>query len=301
MPPATDRYSIAGASSHSGSGIHQEFNNKYNRNVKEKAKGLWDAVHHSLRNGLGECYCQSCYERKQHARLYNDHLPQNIPVHYHQERFSQHHQSVANDRSSHHYQQTQSYHGSSCHCDSCAVTFINTHESRYSGGKHELMNYSQQCRKDYSYDIQPDIPPPMDSAKIYAWMAKNEQLNYSCPNPGPSPALRRKKQVNSENIRPDHAGQPIAQDPGMPLLPQPDAENVLQEVKRKLGEDPNQRRPNIALPRQSSGRYRYCYLHINFCKVVYIYICAFQKKYFLTAKIFFGVTALVFCFVCLLF
>ena len=66
MPPASDRYSVAGASSHSGSGAHVE--HQKHRNIKEKAKELRNAVHHSLRNGLGECQCQSCYDRKFHEK-----------------------------------------------------------------------------------------------------------------------------------------------------------------------------------------------------------------------------------------
>ena len=150
MPPVTDRYSITRASNHSGFGIHQEYNKKYNRNVKEKAKLLLDAIHHSLRHGLGECDCQSCYEHKQHARLYDDHISQNIPVYYLQEHYPQHqHRPVTNDHSSHHHhQQTQSYHSHSCHSCNRTMTCTNNHESGYRRSKHELMNYSQKTRAD---------------------------------------------------------------------------------------------------------------------------------------------------------
>jgi len=246
IPPATDRYSVAGASSHSGSGANVEYH-KFNRNhVKEKAKGLFDAVHQSLRNGLGECNCQACFERKQQECLFSSSQHPSIPSH-----------SSSNNRTLN----QQSCHSNSCHCSTCTMSYPSYNDPRsdprYSNNRHNTQSnhMSQQPPSDHHYitEEQQDIAAPIDTSKIYAWLEKNEKLKTENPNkPLPSPAIRRKKQQTiNDNL--GLAGQPIAQDPGMPLLPQPDTGNVLEEVKRVL-EEPNHKRPSSKVSRSSSSR-----------------------------------------------
>ena len=102
-----------------------------------------------------------------------------------------------------------------------------------------------------------DIVPPLDNTKIYAWMEKNEKYEHevSYPDPAPSPALRRKKQpIVYDNSRPPQGVQPIAQDLGMPLLPQPDTGTVLVEVKRVLEEPKQQRASSRVSTAKSTSR-----------------------------------------------
>lgn len=209
MPPASDRYSVAGASSHSGSGANME----RDRNIKDKAKELRNAVHHSLRNNLGECQCQACFDRIRHEKLYSEHPGGSC---------YKHDKVTQNNR----------YHNPQpCCCKSkdsyCNHNIPNTYNHKPNP---ELHRYYKGHGEEHGRDID---ALPVDKSKIFAWMEKNEKYKTQYPEPSPSPALRRKKQpVVYDNSR----VQPIAQDLGMPLLPQPDTGNVLEEVKRVLEE-----------------------------------------------------------------
>ncbi|XP_002155943.3 uncharacterized protein LOC100206389 isoform X1 [Hydra vulgaris] len=66
MPPASVRYSVAGASSTSGSCVNIEQYPKY-RNL---AKDFLNAVHHGIRNHLGECQCISCQDCSRNSHHY---------------------------------------------------------------------------------------------------------------------------------------------------------------------------------------------------------------------------------------
>ena len=222
MPPASDRYSVVGASSHSGSGANM---NEKNRNIKEKAKELRNAVHHSLRNGLGECECHSCDIKRQSFQSTHskDH-------HSHHSDFSR--SSKSSLQQSHSMCCCQQSHNKDSHCNPATHRKYNSEES-----SHRTV--------DYTHENYPEEVPPIDNTKIFAWMERNEKYKHksSYPDPMPSPAVRRKKQTKEfeRNANVAQAVQPIAQDLGMPLLPQPDTGNLLEEVKRVL-EEPEQQR-----------------------------------------------------------
>merc|ERR1719450_260444 len=219
LPPASDRYSVAGASSHSGSGANME----KNRNVKEKAKELRNAVHHSLRNGLGECECKSCDIKCQEK---------SYPSTYTKD--SSKHSSEFCRRSL-----VQGNPGCCCHAKDSYCTCPPPLYRKYNSEQ------SSHRTADYPHEnVNEDFVPPMDNTKIYAWMELNDRLKHepNYPDHTPSPAVRRKKQPKDyERKTVAQTVQPIAQDLHMPLLPQPDTGNVLEEVKRVL-EEPEQQR-----------------------------------------------------------
>ena len=237
MPPASDRYSVAGASSHSGSGANVE----KNRAIKEKAKELRNAVHHSLRNGLGECECHSCVLKRQEKSF--------------------HHSTYSKDSSSKH---SSDYCRRSAvgHCSAGMGCCCQGGGGGGGGGKdgapfplpYRKFNSEESSHRTADYppdNVNEDFIPPMDNTKIYAWMERNERLHHKdsdktggfMPDHAPSPAVRRKKQL----VKQSGQKAPIAQDLGMPLMPLPDTGNVLEEVKRVL-EEPEQRSPAKKLP-----------------------------------------------------
>ena len=100
-----------------------------------------------------------------------------------------------------------------------------------------LTKYTQNIPQTVNSDNQHEQLPPVDKTRIYAWMEKNEKYKNHFSDPLPSPAVRRKKQpAVYDTSRASQGVQPIAQDIGMPILPQPDTGNVLEEVKRVLTE-----------------------------------------------------------------
>ena len=220
MPPASDRYSVAGASSHSGSGANME--NQKNRNIKEKAKELRNAVHHSLRNGLGECECHSCDIKRKEKSFQPAYTKDHHSSDYCRKASLSGHQTCC-------CQNKDSYCSNQSHP---LYRKFNSEESSHRTG-------------DYTHEnINEDFTQPVDNTKIFAWMERNEKYKHesSYPDPMPSPAVRRKKLPKDyERNTVTQAVQPIAQDLGMPLLPQPDTGNVLEEVKRVL-EEPEQQR-----------------------------------------------------------
>ncbi|XP_066914264.1 axin-1-like [Clytia hemisphaerica] len=209
----SDRPSVAGQSSHSGShsGIL----------MKNKAKELRDKIHHHIRSDLKECRCAEC-------RL-------TPSVH-----------SGGRHEHDSHARHGGSEHGFYPHSsNSNSYNYSNdTIQDRYntmSSSSHQ--RGSSRTRETHPH---PDAAPPLDTSKIYSWMEKNERYQHqkSYPDPSPSPSLRRKKApIQYNTSRSQNSQQPIAQDTGMPLLPQPDPDNVLQEVKRKL-EEPSRSQQN---------------------------------------------------------
>lgn len=232
MPPASDRYSVAGASSHSGSGANME--NQKNKILKEKAKELRNAVHHSLRNGLGECACHSCeVKRKENSSRH--------------EKSSYHSSSCGKDHHSSDYCRKPNHMlpgpQTSCCCHSKDSHCSNSNQSHPLYRKNNSEHSSHRTGDYLHENITEDFVPPIDNTKIIAWMERNEKYKHdpAYPDPMPSPAVRRKKQQKEyERGSVAHAVQPIAQDLSMPLLPPPDTGNVLEEVKRVL-EEPEQR------------------------------------------------------------
>ena len=213
----SDRPSVAGQSSHSGShsGIL----------VHKKAKELRDKVHHQLRSDLKECRCDHC-----------SHAPSSS-VH-----------SGRHDHDRHHGGSDHGYYPHSSNNNSYNYSIdtvqdsnnrYNTMSSSHRGGASRTSHHRESCQQQQQHQ-QGDIALPLDTRKIYSWMEKNERYHHqksssSYADPNPSPSLRRKKNPIQYNTS-RQAVQPIAQDTGMPILPQPDPDNVLQEVKRKLEE-----------------------------------------------------------------
>jgi len=232
----SDRPSVAGQSSHSGShsGVM----------VNKKAKELRDIVHHQLRSDLKECRCDSCLQVKYREQ-------------YQRASSSTHsmgrHEYDNNSRNAYHY--PHSSHSNSYHHSNETVQDMNRYNTisshRGSRSSHHREAYEQQ-----------DIVPPPDNNKIYSWLEKNERYQQEgfTANPAPSPSIRRKgkKPVTyntSRNV--GQAKNPLANDTGMPILPPPDAENVLQEVKRVLEEPQQQSRSS----RQQSSQHQQYHNH----------------------------------------
>ena len=251
-PPMSDRYSVAGQSSHSGSHSGVMMN--------KKAKELRDIVHHQLRNDLGECKCDNCVQQKFHERYYSSSnngggggvSNSNAPPRY--------------DKRPN--QSTSSYYSHSNHNSHHSSDYHHSHstleEMRYNSVHNTTEHYSGR-RPDYKEEhgndaYAADVMPPLDTSKIYNWMEKNERYNQQSAfaNPAPSPQVSRKKkqQVAYDTSR---AVQPIAQDPGMPVLTPPDTGNVLEEVKRVLEEPRHHNRQHtgtMSSKKSTSGRSR---------------------------------------------
>lgn len=223
----SDRPSVAGQSSHSGShsGIL----------VNKKAKELRDIVHHQLRSDLKECKCENCLQVKYHERCCHAGSTHSSGV---RGEHQQHYYVNSRQHSQHGYY-PQSSHSNSYQQSNHTVEETNKYNTISSAHHRD----SRPHHHHDPYELQ-NIAPPVDNSKIYSWMQKNEKYQKEAfANPAPSPSLRRKKKNNALQYNTSRSAakgvQPIAQDTGMPLLPQPDAENVLQEVKRVL-EEPQQ-------------------------------------------------------------
>lgn len=243
-PPMSDRYSVAGQSSHSGSHSGVMMN--------KKAKELRDVVHHQLRNDLGECKCGNCVEQKFHQRYYGSSNGGGGNPHHH----GGHHHRYSNNPDKHYYNHSSSYysHSNHSHHSSDYHHSHSTVEDPHHRYEHSSEHSAGRRIHEHPGMEQPDVMPPLDTRKIYKWMEQNERYQQqSAANPAPSPQVgRKKKPVVYDTSR---AVQPIAQDPGMPVLPPPDTGNVLEEVKRVL-EEPNQRQHGTLSKKSISGRSR---------------------------------------------
>ena len=227
----SDRPSVAGQSSHSGShsGVM----------VNKKAKELRDIVHHQLRSDLKECRCESCLQVKYHEQY------QRASSSTHSMNRNERDTYSSNARNGYHY--PHSSHSNSYHHSNETMQDMNRYNTisshRGSRSSHHRDAYEQQ-----------EIAPPPDNNKIYSWLEKNERYQQEgfSANPAPSPSIRRKKKPvtynTSRNVgQPKH---PLANDTGMPILPPPDADNVLQEVKRVLEEPQHSRSSRQPLSQQ---------------------------------------------------
>ena len=239
----SDRPSVAGQSSHSGShsGIL----------VHKKAKELRDKVHHQLRSDLKECRCDHCR-----------HAPSSLVHSGRHEHHERHHGSSSDHGYYPHSSNSNSYNYSTDTMQDSNNRY-NTMSSSHRAGGSRTSHHRESCQQQQQQ--QGDVAPPLDTSKIYSWMEKNERYHHkksssstAYADPSPSPSLRRKKNPIQYNTS-RQAVQPIAQDTGMPILPQPDPDNVLQEVKRKLEEpsNPHQQHQPQHHPRSSRQQHHH--------------------------------------------
>ena len=207
-------------------------------------------MHHALRTELRECRCPQCYEAQFIASSRDSDY---IVHHQHYHKNYNGHESMAEFSCVQHTN----------HCSCCRHSQESSmhHSSRPQmelNGKLTAMNLGQ---------LQPDPPPIVDRSRILNWMEQNEKYQHESfqppLSPKPSPAMhrRQKEPVTYNTSRPPvpnsghvNAGQPIASDPNMPPLPQPDSNTVLEEVKRRLEDGKKDRSSRSRHGRSRSSR-----------------------------------------------
>lgn len=243
-----DRFSVAGQSSHSGSGVNPQADQKY----KGKAKELAYVIKHSLKGTLNECNCQACIERNR---------PAQYPVNYagyHQPYPVRDVQHASNCCTTHQAEPPSAYRQSHLPQQQQPCCCSRNKELSY-GHNPRLHTLDEQPIQGHNTSVgvctvalapAEEVIPAVDNSKILQWMEKNEQYsNEKFSNPSPSPAPRRKSKqpVQYNTSRPAHrttpqvnVAQPIASDPGMPPLPPPNTSTVLEEAKRRLQDGSSQ-------------------------------------------------------------
>lgn len=222
--PLSDRYSVAGMSSTSGSEVKSDSQLKYRHGAKELAS----AVHHALRTELKECHCQQCVERQKTFRK-ADHqahhtprqqeaiLPQNVPC--------PHCKHLPSDPYAH---------------------------QRNNNGPHVKLtsvNLESLQAPQSSVDVQ----------RIYSWIEHNERYRSEMANPHvlesprDTPLARRKHRppVVYDTTRPAATDYHCVREPGN--IPLADTNRVLQEAKRRLEDNTRGVSRSSRKPGRSSG------------------------------------------------
>lgn len=215
--PQSDRYSVAGMSSASGSEVKSDSQLKYRHGAKELAS----AVHHALRTELKECHCQPCLEKQKTSRKL-DGQPH------------QRHQEIPQ----------------SAHCPCCKHLQNDTEpypHQRSSSSSVKLTSTNLEALKTAQAAI--------DHQRIYSWIEHNEKYRsemgqphvVESPRDTPMTKRRHRPPVVYDTTRPDYH---YMREPGIALEPLPDTSLVLEEAKRRLEDNTR----GISRSSRKSGR-----------------------------------------------
>ncbi|XP_065065797.1 axin-1-like isoform X2 [Rhopilema esculentum] len=214
--PHSERYSVAGMSSTSGSELKSDSQLKYRHGAKELAS----AVHHALRTELKECHCQQCLEKQLSSRKFENTTHNNI---------------------------VQDEIGSQiAHCQCCRLL--------QKGHQEPLLHHKNngQHGKLTTSNLENLKGPQVmvDHQRIYSWMEHNEKYKSEMMHPHSIDSSsqtnatkhRHRQPVVYDTSRPSCSSGSVehgfARDHALPLLSQPDTSLVLEEAKRRL-EDTN--------------------------------------------------------------
>jgi len=226
--PQSDRYSVAGMSSVSGSEVKSDSQLKYRHGAKELAS----AVHHALRNELKECTCKQCLDKQKTYRKMDN------PVY-----IGGKHQN---------YDIPPSAHCPCCkHLQNVADPY--THQRNNNSPSVKLTSSNLEALK---------IPPSSaDNERIYSWIEHNEKYRsemahpHVADSPSDTPTAKRRHRppVIYNTTRPGsdyHA----MKDSGTSLDPYPYTNVVLEEAKRRLEDNSRGVSRSSRKPGRSSSR-----------------------------------------------
>ena len=222
--PQSDRYSVAGMSSASGSEIKSDSQLKYRHGAKELAS----AVHHALRTELRECNCRQCLEKQKTLRKLDGQV-------YRQDAVIP----------------------QSAHCPCCK--HLQNEQDPYA---HQQNNNCPPIKlTSTNLEALKTVQGSVNHQRIYSWIEHNERYRSEMAHPHvgesprdtPSTKRRHHPPVVYDTTRPG-TDYHLMREPGASLEPLPDTNHVLEQARRRLEDNSRMLSKSSRKPGRSSSR-----------------------------------------------